>query len=129
MPRAPYALEPVAFPFPALAALAGRSPMGGPREIALACLLVGRLVHDAHARRALSVELRKSRAQGARTWLGSATISAPLRTALTRLAEATVDGDRGALQASLDSVTAITANQLDPAARLELSRLAQAVAE
>ena len=39
----PYALEPLRFPFPALAALAGRLPLGGGREVALAALMTARL--------------------------------------------------------------------------------------
>ncbi|HEX7937558.1 MAG TPA: hypothetical protein VF483_01130 [Gemmatimonadaceae bacterium] len=129
-PRAPYALEPVVFPFPALAAMAGRAPMGGPRELALACLLTARLVADAcHPSITLPVEQRRARAAGARHWLGAATLPAPVRTALVRLAEATGGGLRGPVCAAFDSVIAVTANQLDVTARLELTKLAQAIAE
>ena len=128
-PRAPYALEPTIFPFPALAAMAGRAPLGGPREVALACLVVGRLVVDTTSGGSLSDEQRGVRVQGARHWLGSAAIPAPVRTALGRLAEATQSADAAALRAALDSVMTVTANQLDPAARLELGRLAQAIAK
>ena len=130
-PRAPYSLEPTAFPCPAIVALCGRAPLGGPRETALACFVLARLVLDA---RGLPAELRKARAQGARHWLGAAAVPAAVRPALMRLADATADdstgatgGDRG-LKAALDSVIAVTANQLDGAARLELARLTQAVA-
>jgi hypothetical protein len=43
----PYALEPLSFRFAALAALAGRAPIGGQREVALATYVVARLAHDA----------------------------------------------------------------------------------
>lgn len=128
-PRAPYALEPTIFPFPALAAMAGRAPLGGPREVALACLVVGRLVVDATTAGPLTEDQRSVRIQGARHWLGSAAISAPVRAALGKLAEATQGADTGGLRAALDSVMTVTANQLDPAARLELGRLAQAIAK
>ena len=129
-PRAPFALEPVSFPFPALAAMAGRAPMGGPRELALACLLVARLVADAcRPGTALPAEQRRARAAGARHWLGAATLPVPVRTALVRLAEATAGDQRGPICATFDSVIAVTANQLDVTARLELARLAQAIAE
>lgn len=128
-PRAPYSLEPIAFPFPALAAMAGHAALGGPREIALACFLVARITRDAASGRSgLAREQRRERAQGAKHWLGSASIPGPIRTALVRLAEATAGEDRSAIKAALDSVMTVTANQLDPAARLELSRLAQAIA-
>lgn len=129
-PRPPYGLEPTTFPFPALATMAGRAPLGGPREIALACFLVARIVGDASSRRQLlSREQRQVRAQGVKHWLGSATLPTPVRNALSRLAESTATDDAGAMKGPLDSVMAVTANQLDPGPRLELGRLAQAIAE
>ena len=127
-PRAPYSLEPTTFPFPALATMAGRAPLGGPREIAMACFVVARMVHGVQTTPGLTVEQRQSRAQGAKHWLASTAIATPFRSALSRLADATVDGDSIALKAALDSVMTITANQLDSGARLELGRLTQAVA-
>lgn len=110
--------------------MAGRAPLGGPREIALACLLVGRIVVDAVSTNGLlSIEQKRQRAQGARQWLGAAAIPSPVRVALSRLAEASCQDDRIAIRAALDSVMAVTASQLDPPARLELGRLAQAIAE
>jgi hypothetical protein len=111
--------------------LAGRAPLGGPREIALACLLVGRIVVDAMSVNGglLSIEQKRQRAQAARHWLGSVAIPMPVRAALSRLAEASCQDDRGAIRMALDSVMAVTAGHLDPSARLELGRLAQAIAE
>jgi hypothetical protein len=128
-PRAPYGLEPTTFPFPALATMAGRAPLGGPREIALACFLVARIVGDtASEPGALTGDQRKERGQGVKHWLGGATIPSPVRNALSRLADATTNEDRNAMKAALDAVMAVTANQLDPGARLELGRLTQAIA-
>ena len=127
-PRAPYALEPTAFPFPALANLAGRAPLGGQREIVLACLLVARVVADAtNGHRLLSVEQKRARAKEVSDWLAATSIPANVRGALARLAEGTSDEDPARCAAALDSVMMVTANHLDPAARLELGRLAQAV--
>jgi len=127
-PRAPYALEPATFPLPVLAASIGRAPLGGPREVALACFLVGRLVRDTvEASDILTADQRGERAQGAKHWLGSAALPGAVRTALVRLADATVAGDSGAVSSALESVMTVTANQLDSGARLELGRLAQAV--
>jgi hypothetical protein len=129
-PRAPYSLEPTVFPFPALATMAGRAPLGGPREMALACFLVGRIVMDATSvAGALSPEQKSARALGAKHWLGSVAMATPVRSALARLAESTALGDRSAMKAALDSVMTVTANHLDSAARLELGRLAQTIAE
>ena len=126
-PRAPYSLEPNGFPLPALAALAGRAPLGGQRETALACFVVGRLVASACAAGATGSELGKERVQGVKHWLGAATLPASVKQGLVRVAECASEGDRNGVKTALDSVMTVTANQLDPAARLELARLAQAV--
>ncbi|HJQ20839.1 MAG TPA: hypothetical protein VJ867_10850 [Gemmatimonadaceae bacterium] len=127
-PRAPYSLAPNSFPLPALAGSIGRAPLGGPREIALACFVVGRLVHDAaYEADLLTGDQRRIRAQGTRQWLGSAALPGGIRSALVRLADSTVSMDSNAVRAALESVMTVTANQLDSGARLELGRLAQAV--
>jgi hypothetical protein len=127
VPRAPYALAPTPFPFPALAALAGQAPLGGPREAALACFMVARIVVDCVFEGTLGTDQNRARLQGVKHWLGAATLAAPTRAALQKLAESGVSGDREAARTALDSVIAVTANQLDPASRLELGRLAQAI--
>lgn len=127
-PRAPYALAPTVFPFPALAALAGRASLGGPREVALACLVVGRLVVEAGDVDGLTSDQRRVRAQRTRQWLSAAAIPQPVRGSLVRLVETTAGGDRAATRAALDAVMTVTASHLDQAARLELERLAQAIA-
>jgi hypothetical protein len=128
--RAPYSLRPVGFPLPALGAAVARASLGGPRETALAILLVGRLAAELlDPALAPPQEVRKARAQGARQWLSAATLTPPVRAALVRLAEASVAEPRGAVSQALDSVMTVTANQLDSGARLELGRLSQALAE
>ena len=110
--------------------MSGRAALGGPRETALACILVGRLVSDACEKGTpLGIEQLRSRVAGARHWLGAANLPAPVRTALVRLAESTGSDQRHAIQAALDSVMTVTANQLEQPARLELSKLAQIIAE
>jgi hypothetical protein len=128
-PRAPYSLEPTAFAFPSLAAMVGRASLGGPREAAMACLLVGRVARDALSLRdLLTSEQLKNRAGTAKHWLGAAAIQPQLKAALGRILDATSSGDASTLKVALDGVMTITANQLDPGARLELGRLAQAIA-
>lgn len=118
------------FPFPALAMMAGRASLGGPREIALACFLVARMVVDtALAGDILSADQKESRAQAAKHWLGGAAIPVQVRSALSKLAESTAGDDRNAIKAALDSVMTVTANHLDSGARLEFGRLAQAIAK
>ena len=109
--------------------MAARAPLGGPRETALACLLVARMAADAIDPAAgLSAEQRHLRAQDARQWLGAATLTGPARAALVRLADATGAEGFDGMAVALDSVMTITANQLDPAARLDLTKLAQTLA-
>lgn len=126
-PRAPYSLEPISFPLPALAALAGKAPLGGQREVALACFVVGRLVASAWNGQTAGSEHGRERLQGIRHWLASATLAGPLRQALMKAAECASEGDKTGVKSALDSVMTVTANQLDPAARLELTRLTQAI--
>jgi hypothetical protein len=98
--------------------------------LALACFLVARIVADYVTEgEMLSPEQRAHRAQSAKQWLGGTTISNPSKAALIRLVESTGLGDRRAIGAAMDYVMTVTANQLDSGARLELGRLAQAIAE
>jgi hypothetical protein len=127
--RTPYALRPIAFPLPALAALGARAALGGPRETALACLLAVRLVIDMRAPVLLNGDARAARAQQAKHWFGAATLAAPARVALVALVDASAGDDPRAAASALESVIAVTANQLDPAARLELNKLLQTLAE
>ena len=127
-PRAPYSLEPAAFPLPALANLAGRAPLGGAREIVMACFLVARAVIDATSPETpLTPEQSRARAKGIGGWLAATTLSGNVKAPLARLAEAIGEDDGGAMAAAFESVILVTAIHLDPAARLELGRLAQAI--
>jgi hypothetical protein len=128
-PRAPYSLEPTLFSFPALAMLAGRAPLGGPREVALGCFLVGRIVRDCIlSHQGFSLEQVEHRAAAAKHWLGSVAIQASVRIALGRLIDACAAHDASAVRSALDGVIAVTANTLDQGARLELGRLSQIIA-
>ena len=119
----PYALAETSFRFPALAALAGRAPLGGHREVALATYLAARLVQDTLPDRGVSPAARTERASGARTWLSTLTLPPTVRPALTKLVESSAGNAESAGQA-VRNVTAVTANYLDSSARLELENLA-----
>jgi hypothetical protein len=119
----PYALAATSFRFPALAALAGRAPLGGQREVALATFLAARLVHDTLPDRGISPASRTERAASARNWLSTLALPAAVRPALTKLVESSVGSPESAGQA-VRAVTAVTANFLDSGARLELDSLA-----
>lgn len=124
----PYGLTSSAFRFRALAALAGRAPLGGSREVALATYLVARLVDDCLPERELPAAARVERSAAARGWLGSVALPAAVRTPLTRLAGATA-GELADLSPELANVMTAVDAYLDAPARLELDRLARAFAK
>ena len=122
----PYALAATPFRFPALASLAGRAALGGDREVALATYLAARLAHDTLPDRGLSQPIRAERAVGAKSWLATLSLPAAIRTALARLVEASGDDARGVAPA-VRAVIAAASSRLDPASRLELNRLVEAL--
>lgn len=120
----PYRIAPVRFPFPALAALAGRLPLGGGREIALAVLSCVRLAAGATAPYSFAVPERSARAAGARVWLASMALPVPIRTALTRCIDASTGAPAG-IAASLRALIAATADTLDGPSIVEIEQLVQ----
>ena len=121
---APYAMSTPVFRFRALASLAGRAPLGGPREVALAVYLVARLVDDCHPSKELPAEVRAERATAARSWISNVALPAPVRGPLTRLIE--VSGEAVPdISAALTGAISATSTYLDAPARLELDRLAR----
>ncbi len=127
MPNPPYAVPTTSFRFAALATLAGKAPLGGRREVALAVYLAARLADDTLPEHGVSAEARSERASHAKSWLSSMALAAPIRSALARLIDATAAG-RAAAAAALPAVVAATANQLDAGARAELDRLTAVLA-
>jgi len=120
----PYALEPTPFRFPALASLAGRAPIGGEREVALATYVAARLAQDTHSHRGIAQEIRAERAASAKTWLSTLALPSSTRAALIALIEASGSGGNGVAQA-IRGVIAATSNRLDRASKTELERLAE----
>ena len=123
----PYGLSTPTFRFRALAALAGRAALGGPREVALGVYLSARIVQDALSDQSLFDTTRSPRAAGARAWLATLTLPAQVRAALVRLIDASLEDALG-MHAALAGVIGTTATYLDGAARSELERLAQTIA-
>ena len=124
-PAPPYALATPVFRFRALASLASRSSLGGPREVTLATYLIARLVDDCLPDKALPPAAREERAAGARAWLANIALPAAVRAALSRLAAAT-GGDPATIGEALTSVISAVDAYLDPASRAELARLERA---
>jgi len=123
----PFALAIPAFRFKALALAAGRAPLGGPREAALAVLTGARLAAATSGPGALAADIRFARADAARAWLGTIAVPAVAKVAVARLIETSARTDQAALIAALIKVTDVTAPYLDRAARSELEQLAIAL--
>jgi hypothetical protein len=118
-----YALQAPAFPFRALAALAGRANLGGERETVLAVYMAARLACGTLPPRRLTDDARRGRATAARTWLVSLALPAPIRAALSRVIDAVLEESDGALADALALVTTVASGQLDGAAQAELAAL------
>ncbi len=121
----PYALEPLRFPFPALAALAGRLPLGGGREVALAALMTARLARDMAITDAGD---RGTRGTAAKVWLASLALPAATRVPFARCVEATI-GSPPQLAGALRSLIAAASPHLDGPSVQELEKLARQLAQ
>jgi uncharacterized membrane protein len=122
----PYALSPTVFRFNALASLAGRAPLGGRREIALAIYLAARLAQDVLPDREIPQPARAERAGHAKQWLASQSLPTSVRPALVDLIEAS-GKDRAEVARGLRAAIAAVAESLDKNARAELVDLATAL--
>ena len=120
----PYTLAAPTFAFRALATLAARAALGGPRETALATLVAARLAAGAAPPLDLAPPLRSARADAARVWLTSVALPPSVRTAIGKLVDSSAGGDHRTILASLAKVTDVTAQVLTRGARSELDRLA-----
>ena len=121
----PYALSAPAFPFPHLASLAGRAPIGGAREVALACFVAARLAADCMGEPLESGGLaRSARAVGAKGWLGTLALPALIRGPLVRCLESTADSPPGAVGRALSELALAGGGFLDAGSVTELESLA-----
>ncbi len=124
----PYALSTPRFRFRALAALIGRSALGGDREVALATLLAARLVLGALPPQPLPQGVRITRANGARAWFASLALPAALRQSLARLVDATTSVDRDGLEPACRTLIELCSPPLDAPAIAELRDVIRAFA-
>jgi hypothetical protein len=127
-PFLPYALVTPSFPFRHLAALAGRAPIGGAREVALGCFVAARLAAErGPAAAELSDEARQARAAGAKSWLGTLTLPAAVRSPLAKCIESSAKGSATAVAREVAAVRSACASYLDASSRAELEALAEAL--
>jgi len=126
----PYALSAPVFKFRSLATLAGRAPIGGAREVALACFVAARLASDCcDPTLDLDEGLRAARGAGAKGWVGTIAIPSPVRTPVTKLAEASASGDPAALATLVLALARAAESFLDAGSRAELEALAARLAD
>ena len=124
----PYALGACTFRFRALAAHAGRRPLGGEREIVLATLLGAHMATGLLTEHAFPAELRMRRAAAARSWLSSLALPASARTPLARLIETTGKDDSKAVREALQATLEAVGKSLDGASRREIEALEKELA-
>lgn len=89
------------FPSLALAARAATAALGGPREAALATLLLCHLARRSVGPGALEPEGRADRCAAARQWLGTLALQLPVRAAAGRVLDAIAAGNAGAAGTAL----------------------------
>lgn len=123
----PYGLEPLAYPFPALAALAGRLPLGGGREVALAAMLVARLALGLRGPELMNAPDRVARAASSKVWLASLALPSSTRVPFARCVDATANTAVHVVGA-LRGLIAATAQHLDGPAVSELETLTRQLA-
>jgi hypothetical protein len=119
-----FALATPRFRFRALAAFAGRASIGGDREIALACLVVGRLAAAMLPPLSLSATDTKTRSSAAKQWMASLSLPAVIRTALIQVADAVVLGNRIATSGAIERLVSAVQGRIDEAGAGELLTLA-----
>jgi hypothetical protein len=115
------------FRFRALAALAGRLPLGGERELAMTLLISARLADGCTLGDALPVENRKARGTAARQWIGALTLPAAVRAAAQSVADASAGPSRESVAAAMEKLSSQAAHVLDSASRSELKQLSAAL--
>ena len=115
------------FRFPHLAALAGRAPIGGAREVALASFVVARLVAERIGAMDDDPPPRAARYVAAKGWLGTLALPQAVRNAAARCAELSVDGDRGEISREIRSLVLAASGFLDNKSRGELDALARSL--
>ncbi len=123
----PYALAPTEFRFHALAALAGRSALGGARELVLASLLAARLADGMVGDSPLPAPLRRARAAAARSWLSALTLPGNARAVVARVFEASAGDSRRALREAWEGVATLVGPVLDVASRTAARRLTTSI--
>ena len=123
----PYALSAPVFRFKHLASLAGRAPIGGAREVALACFVAARLAAEWTATLDDDPAGRGGRCAGAKAWLATLALPATVRSSVVRCAELSIGGNAPELGRELAGLAQAATSYLDPQSRAELHALSAAL--
>ena len=118
-----FALATPHFRFRALASFAGRASLGGDREVAMACLVAGRLAAGMLPPLNIAHADAKGRSAAARQWLSSLSLPPAIRTPLAQVADAVVSGNPATTAAALEKMLAAVSRNLDEASAAELRSL------
>lgn len=125
-PFLPYALATPSFPFRHLAALAGRAPIGGAREVALGCFMAARLAAECGRTDAeLTSEGCEARASAAKSWLSTLTLPAAVRAPIAKCIESSARANGSVVARDVAAMRDACASFLDAASRTELDALAE----
>ena len=120
----PYALAPTPFPLPGIATYAGKAPLGGDREVAIACFVVARLAAALLPPQPLPTDMREKRAAACRGWLASQAVPPAVRSQLMTVADSTASADRSAVATAVRDLRANASKYLDARSENELDSLA-----
>ena len=126
----PYALSAPSFRFRHLASLAGRAPIGGAREVALACFVAARLAAECTAAMDDDPAGRAGRAgrcAGAKAWLGTLVVPATVRESVAGCAELSVQGSPADVGKEVAGLLLAATSYLDAQSRAELDTLSAAL--
>jgi len=124
----PYALASARFRFRALALQAGRTPLGGNREVIMACFVACRTGAGLCSDAALVPAVLKSRALAARAWLASMSVPGQIRLATGAIIDASGSANGVAVAQCLAQLLMLAAPQLDEAAFAEMRELVDELA-
>lgn len=119
----PYALAAPAFRFRHLANLAGRAPIGGVREVALACFVAARLAAESAGPAPDDPAGRASRCAGAKAWLATLSLPVAVRAPAVRCAELSVSDAPRVVGVEVAGLALAAATFLDAQSRAELEGL------
>lgn len=118
-----FALATPHFRFRALASFAGRASLGGDREVAMACLVAGRLASGMLPPFDIPHADAKSRSAAARQWLSSLSLPAAIRTPLAQVADAVASGNPATAAAAIERMLVAVSRNIDEASAGELRAL------